>query len=113
MDFVVWKPFLDERLGQLFVLGQCACGEDWENKLEELQESRLRRWVNPVTHAQFVRAFAVPYHIPGHYIFSELNVRAGLTFDRVRLALMAGKNPNIFNNKFQEHIESVLGETLL
>ncbi len=112
MDFVAWKPFFDQRLGQLFILGQCACGDDWENKLDELQEARLRRWVNPVTHAQFIRAFAVPYHIPGHYIFSELNVRAGLTFDRIRIALLAGRNENVFVGKFRESIESVLYETL-
>jgi len=111
MDFIAWKPFEDQRLGPLFLLGQCACGDDWENKLNDLDANRLRRWVNPITFVDFVRAFAVPHHIPGHYIFADVASRAGLTFDRVRLTLLAQNNRDIFIGKYRPLIEAVIHHT--
>lgn len=108
LDFVVWKPFGDQRLGPLFVLGQCACGDDWENKLFELEESRLQRWMNPISYVKFVRAFAVPHHIPGHFVFADVSLRAGLTLDRARLTILAHENREIFVEGFREVIESVI-----
>lgn len=111
MDFVVWKP-IDPRLGQLFLLGQCSCGDDWDCKLNDLDVKRLERWVNPVTYVDCVRAFAVPHHIPGHLIFADVSTRAGLTFDRVRLTKIAELNCASFLEKFnkekmEEHISLV------
>ncbi|WP_313211482.1 hypothetical protein [Stutzerimonas nitrititolerans] len=108
MDFVVWKP-IDPRLGQLFLLGQCACGDDWDSKLSDLDIKRLERWVNPVTYVDFVKAFAVPHHIPGHLIFADVSTRAGLTFDRVRLAIIAESNHKDFLKKFnKEEMDEVI-----
>lgn len=99
MDFVVWKP-IDQRQGQLFLLGQCACGDDWVNKLNDLDKKRLERWLNPITYVEFVRAFAVPHHIPGHIIFADVCSQAGLTFDRARLTMIAESNADQFREKF-------------
>lgn len=96
VDFVAWKEFGDQRLGKLVILGQCACGDGWVGKMEELSEKRLKTWMNPVTYTDFVRAFSVPFHIPGYNIFAQVSRLAGLTLDRVRLARLAADNPNRF-----------------
>lgn len=86
MDFVVWRR-LDNRDASLFVAGQCACGNDWRNKLSELSSDRLARWWPRTTYVPFVRAFALPYVIPGNHAIQEVSRVAGLVFDRIRLTL--------------------------
>lgn len=112
VDFVIWKSFQDQRLGSLFMLGQCACGADWENKLTDLERAKLERWMNPVTWVDFVKAFAIPHHIPGHRILSDISSRAGLTFDRVRLVAVAQRNQRVFSGKFREAIEQAITHVL-
>ena len=104
LDFIAWKPFGDLRLGQLFLLGQCACGDDWTEKFGDLDINRLERWINPVTWAKFIRAFSVPHHIPGHRIFGDVCRQAGITFDRLRLARVAEENAERINEHFAEKL---------
>ncbi|GAB2885180.1 hypothetical protein GCM10027202_12210 [Microvirgula curvata] len=104
MDFIAWKDFPDKRLGNLILLGQCACGDDWVDKFEDLNEKKIRQWINPLPSAGFFRVFSVPFHIPGHHVFSHVNAMAGLTFDRVRLTRLAEENSVDFNSKFSEYI---------
>lgn len=96
VDFVAWKPMPDQRPGKLFVLGQCACGNDWDGKHGELNTTRLERWFRPSTAAAFQRAFALPRTVSGHYIFQELSKYAGLVFDRARLVAIAEENAECF-----------------
>lgn len=88
VDFVVWKRAVDGRIGQLFILGQCACGNDWDTKFDDLNLGKLRKWFHPVTYVEPVRAFATPHVLSeGHLINAHRD--AGLVFDRVRMALIA------------------------
>lgn len=108
LDFVAWKHFPDNRAGHIFLLGQCACGQDWETKFTDLEHNRLTQWLNPVTWVDYVRSFAVPHHIPGHQIFSHVCSRAGLTFDRLRLSIIAEMNSSAISCDITEKaIESV------
>ena len=88
LDFVAWLPHLDKRVGNLFLLGQCACGDNWENKYSDINLNRLKRWFGPMTHIPPVRAFCVPFHVTGQLLI-EASQTAGLVFDRLRLALLA------------------------
>jgi hypothetical protein len=89
LDFVVWRPMPDRRVGQLFILGQCACGDDWVMKFKELDIDKLGKWVRPLSRAKPVRVFATPRHIPNDAYFGQVNDMAGLTLDRTRIALLA------------------------
>ncbi|HEY4311637.1 MAG TPA: hypothetical protein VGN12_19480 [Pirellulales bacterium] len=90
LDIVVWKP-LDRRGGQLFLLGQCACGNAYATKYHDLdhQLTSLTQWVKPVSWAAPVRVFSTPRHIPNDLEFQQVNKVAGLTVDRARLTLLA------------------------
>lgn len=92
VDYVVWMPFADKRPGQLFLLGQCACGKDWDSKLDELSSKNLDQWLRPPTYADFQRSFAIPRHLPGWHIFGRVAKQAGIPFDRARLSEIA-ENP--------------------
>lgn len=96
VDYVIWLPMLDKRAGKLFMLGQCACGDNWDTKLNDINELRLKRWLNPVTVAKYTTAFSVPIHIAGQYIFPYCNEQAGITFDRTRMALIATGDDDYF-----------------
>ena len=89
LDFIAWKNTPDRRKGRLFIIGQCACGDDWKTKFNDLNLGKITKWFNPLCYAQPpVRAFSTPYHL------SDINLinaqfEAGLVFDRARLCLIA------------------------
>lgn len=94
LDFVVWLPMPDRRVGQLFMVGQCACGDDWVMKFHDLDIRKLCRWVRPLSRAWPVRVFATPHHIPNEAYLGDVNEAAGLTLDRARIALLAEMTGN-------------------
>jgi hypothetical protein len=98
VDFVVWKPMPDQRPGKLFVLGQCACGNDWDNKCSELNAKRLERWFRPATVTEFQRAFVLPRTISATPVFQQFGNYAGLIFDRARMVAIAEKNAVEFSH---------------
>jgi hypothetical protein len=87
VDFVVWKETLDQRNGRLFVIGQCACGDDWADKFNDVSLPRLRKWFHPLSFAEPVRALASPRHIATDWLNEALG-SAGLVFDRARLVMI-------------------------
>ena len=88
-DFVVWLEPSDKRnIGQLFVLGQCACGNDWQDKLQDLNLEKIGKWFHPLSIVPPVRSFATPRHVVDDML-REGSREAGLFFDRARLALIA------------------------
>jgi len=91
LDFVVWKGFVDQRGGRLFILGQCACGNDYQTKYADIDPEfrKLKKWLRPLSHATPMRVFTTPRHIPNDTYFKEVNELAGLTLDRIRITLLA------------------------
>jgi hypothetical protein len=88
VDFVTWKSSPDGRLGQLFILAQCACGDDGEGKLRDLNLEKLGKWFNPMTYVPPVRAFVTPFFLSDGNLIN-VQREAGLTFDRARLSVVA------------------------
>ena len=91
VDFVVWKNSLDDRLGHLFLLAQCACGNDWGDKLTELNLNRFEKWFNPSSYVSPIRSFITPFILSDGNLVDALE-QAGLVFDRVRLTAIAEQN---------------------
>ncbi len=87
MDFVAWKPSLDRRRGQIFVIGQCACGDDWDDKFYDLSWPKIRKWFRPEIFPEPLRVFATPHHLVDAMLY-EAQREAGLVLDRARLTLM-------------------------
>lgn len=88
VDFVVWKAPVDGRAGRLFIMGQCACGDNWIDKFGDVSINRFRKWFRPLGQVDPVRAFALPRHIGDGYLNEALKC-AGLVFDRARLTVVA------------------------
>ena len=84
-DFVAWPKAPDNRpIGQLFFLGQCACGNDWNTKLNDLTVKKLGKWFNPLSIVDPVRCFTTPHHITDAML-KEASREGGYVFDRARL----------------------------
>jgi hypothetical protein len=92
LDLVVWRGWGDGRGGQLYMLGQCACGGNWLEKGGDVQLKSLQRWFR-LPSVDPVRSLFLPrYVVPA--LMTELSVSSGLVFDRVRI-VQALRAPNV------------------
>lgn len=89
LDIVAWKHFSDRLPGKLIVMGQCASGANWPEKLSELQPSNFwADWMRSPPVSPLIRAFFIPYRVdPSRW--EMVNRHAGIVFDRCRLAYWA------------------------
>ena len=104
-DFVVWLHPSDGReVGQLFILGQCACGNNWQDKYSDLSVKRMERWFKPLSIVDPVRAFATPRHVDND-LLRRASREAGILFDRARLVLIASSaGSNAFDSRMLERM---------
>lgn len=112
-DFVVCLDAADERqVGQLFVVGQCACGNNWQTKYSDLNIKRLGKWFNPLAVVDPVRSFATPHHIVDA-LLREGSREAGLFFDRARLTKIARQAPEgVLDETIRERMDGLIELTL-
>ena len=108
LDVVAWRA-IDARSGKLLVFGACATGEDWRNKLTELQpidfcDLYFRGNVSPYP----TKAFFTPRIVPSQ-LWQNYSKRAGLIFDRCRVSAFVPELPSIkLHGDVQEWMQSTL-----
>ena len=108
-DFVVWPIFPDGRqIGQLFILGQCACGNNWDTKFSDLSVKDLQKWFNPLSIVDPVRCFTTPFHV-AEATLKEASREAGIVFDRARLV---GISHHPANGAIEHEILSRMNELI-
>jgi hypothetical protein len=83
LDIWLTKGFQDERTSSVFVVAQCAIGEDWGVKRSELDLDLWYRHIDWFTRP--LKAFAVPFQI-NQDSWRETAARGGLILDRLRIA---------------------------
>lgn len=98
LDIVAWKEFADSRPGKLIAFGQCATGEDWDEKLTDLPPALhdwWTKWIRDRPHVWPIRMFFVPHRIVFDDWFYAC-VDGGILFDRCRIAqLTVNIDPDI------------------
>jgi hypothetical protein len=95
VDVVVWKHPPDGRVGGVFLLGQCGCGNGWDGKLKDLDPELIKKkYVRDISIAGEVRFLATPFHIAHPQAWDDASMAAGLIFDRVRLVAIAESRGN-------------------
>lgn len=86
LDIVIRKPFPDRKSSQLFAFGQCATGWDWWPKRLELQpDDWCREWLSKTPQVLPAKMFFVPHAVEASD-WAHLGFRAGIIFDRLRIA---------------------------
>ncbi|MGH9429871.1 MAG: hypothetical protein ACRD2L_26605, partial [Terriglobia bacterium] len=89
LDVVAWRHFKDELSGKLVLFGQCASGRNWEGKAGELSPRVFcESWMIEKPPSPVLKAFFIPHRVdPLRWDF--INRRAGIVFDRCRIAYWA------------------------
>lgn len=114
IDFVTWLETPDERRGKLFYLGQCACGNNWNTKFNDIKPSKYNTWFNPATLIPPTTVFCIPFSIVDGYLY-EASKESGLVLDRIRLTMLAKKYekrlPDNLRASMQKCVNLVCGFT--
>lgn len=85
LDVVAWIPFFDKKDSQLIIFGQCKTGDNWKDKLTELQPDEFfsnYMYGRPFNGA--CKAFFVTESF-GDYQWEERSTSGGILFDRMRI----------------------------
>ena len=113
VDYVVWKDFgCGRQIGQLFFLGQCACGNDWNTKFDDINIQKFGKWFagrgSLVTPTKF---FSVPYVIV-EPVLREASREAGIVMDRIRLTKTSTRNLHYVSADWQGHFSKLINVVL-
>ncbi|QWF17725.1 hypothetical protein [Lysobacter capsici] len=102
VDFIVTANMMDARPGNLYILGQCACGNNWDTKLQEPDLERIRKWFKPPWLVPPVKAFTTPFVFGAETIRETSRNSKAIVFDRVRLVLIA---ENLMPSRYQISVQ--------
>lgn len=93
LDVVAWRDFPDRERSKLIIFGQCATGNNWWEKRNDLQpQSWCGKWLLKHPAVPPLKAFFVPHRVPSER-WPELSFDSGIVFDRCRLAYLS--NPSL------------------
>ena len=84
VDVVGWLAFGDARASQAIILAQCSIGNDWKDKRNSIDLDMWKRHID--WHSAPLRGFAIPFHMEAGGPWRETATRAGIVFDRLRIA---------------------------
>jgi hypothetical protein len=84
VDLIGWRAFGDNRASQALIFAQCAIGTDWRDKRDGVSLPMWRRHID--WHSEPLKGFAVPFHHESGAAWRETATRAGIIFDRLRIA---------------------------
>ncbi|MCH7269557.1 hypothetical protein MMZ06_06945 [Burkholderia gladioli] len=90
VDVVAWLPHRDDRTGQLYLLGQCACGNDWPTKYQDIDLSDLEQWAE-ISVVSPIKSFFTPYRVATPTM-RDASRKAGVVFDRIRIVSVLRRN---------------------
>ncbi len=89
LDVVAWRDFDDEKTGKLIIFGQCATGQNWKEKLTELQPDKwCQLWLAEGFLLPVTRSYFVP-HVIENNKWKEACTMGGLLYDRCRIVSLA------------------------
>ena len=85
LDVIAWRPFPDNRTNKLFLLGQCAAGNDFKSKRRELQDFSQYYSLE----VGIIYSFFIPHEVDeadwSYFYYPDI----GILFDRSRVAFYA------------------------
>ena len=115
IDLIAWKSNIDGRRGHMFLLGQCACGDNWLGKFDDANPDKIRKWFHPMTLIfPPKKLFFTPFHAVDS-VLEQASREAGIVLDRIRLTLLASQcvsleEDEIFQAELKRLIDMVLGD---
>jgi hypothetical protein len=112
LDLVGWLPFGDRRSGKVVAFAQCATGDDWREKLTELQPHAFCwHWMIEPPALEPLRLFFCPHRVDMDH-WPEAILKGGVLFDRCRVTSLAARLPNALRARCNEWSRYVVAERL-
>ncbi len=109
VDQIIWVKRPDLRKhSHLFLLGQCACGQDYDQKYNDIDLNKLDGYFRPFTYVSPVKMMSIPF-ILSDAEMRRVSNRAGWLFDRISLSALYMKYEDIkeeFNDQMIELISN-------
>jgi hypothetical protein len=103
LDLVAWKGFQDGRASQIILFGQCAAGDNWTNKLSELNPRVFwDQWMALARVSSILRSVFMPHRIYDHEEWNKHARAARLLFDRCRVVSFA--HNDTVNSEFSKRL---------
>lgn len=113
LDLVVWRPFPDARMGKVVAFGQCAAGNDWRDKLSEMQPRTFTSaWMTHPLGLEPTRLFFCPFRVERDR-WETTVLSSGVLFDRCRIALHCANLSGELADKCQQFSAHVLEQQLV
>lgn len=101
LDIVAWIEFQDSRQGKLITFGQCATGQNWDEKISELPppDRWCGHWMADTPTVLPIRSFFVPHRIV-RTSWSHSCTFGGILYDRCRIASLVSQVEEDLNNRW-------------
>jgi len=98
LDIVGWLPLKDNIGNYISIFGQCACGKDWNKKLNETRRYNkfLKIYLSEINHSLFIPYSLINYNNSAFFEHHEFG-ESILLFERKRILSLID-NENIYNN---------------
>lgn len=110
LDLLAWRPFPDGRRSTVMTWGQCATGNDWRDKLTEMDpDSWCGLWLRERPAVIPLRAFFVPRRVELKR-WDGAVFQGGVLFDRCRIAAFADPLPRDLRRECREFTQHVIKE---
>jgi hypothetical protein len=106
LDIVAWLPFKDKIGNHISVFAQCACGKEWNEKMNETKRYNkfLNLYLLKITHSLFIPYSLINYDNSTFFEHHEFG-ESILLFERKRILSLI-KNDSIYNTlKSKELVE--------
>ncbi len=86
VDVIAWRHFPDQLPGKLLLFAQCASGDNWTTKLNELQPIPFcSQWMRDPPPSMVLKAMFIPHRVSRER-WDYSTRQAGILFDRTRIA---------------------------
>ena len=105
VDYIAWHDFFNNRDGKLYVMGQCACGNDWVNKFNDIKPKKLESWIRPLSLVSPIKTMAILFCSASGYLIDSSH-EDNILLDRLRLTLICENNQLILEEK--DNLESLI-----
>lgn len=106
VDYIIWRDYgCGRETGKHFYFGQCACGNDWDSKLNDIS-NRFFQWFEPLKVTP-TRVFSVPFVVPKNKL-DIASKEAGIVMDRLRLVIAANNGSHFDTNEWRDPMSNTL-----
>jgi len=111
IDQIIWIKRPDNRShSHLFLLGQCACGQDYKQKYNDIDIRKLESYFRPFTFVSPIKMMSIPF-ILNDGEMHKISTSAGWIFDRISLSSLYNKFDNLQQEFNSELIELISNST--